>query len=152
MSRPDCIQNVSALKPEPYERKAAGIAGVVRDIGAAIGTRLIGVDVTDIPPGKKSSYSHHHKNKEEFFFVLSGRCRVNLGDESYELNPGDAVSRPAGTGIHHQFENPYQEPCSVLMLGVMAGKGLEDVIEWPDLKRMLSIDAEGNRSIRRMGS
>jgi len=146
--RPDFIKNISEIEPKPYTRK--GIAGISKDIGEAVGTRLIGVDITEIAPGKKSSYLHCHKHKEEFFYVVSGRCRVNVGDKSYELTAGDAVARPAGTGICHQFENPFDQPCSVLMFGVMAGKGVEDVIEWPQLKRKLIIDSEGNRTIQRL--
>jgi uncharacterized cupin superfamily protein len=148
--RPACIKNVSEVAPQPYDRGKAGIAGNPRDLGEATGTKLIGADVTEIPPGKKSSYLHEHKHKEEFFFVLSGRCRIRLGAETHDLGPGDAVSRPAGTGVPHQFDNPYDEPCSVLMLGVMAGRGVEDEIIWPELGRAAVVDPEGGRSLRRL--
>lgn len=141
------IRNIAQIAPEPYDRGPAGIAGIARDIGEAVGTRLIGIDVTEIPPGKKSSHLHTHSHKEEFFYVLSGKCRIRIGAEELELTPGDAVARPAGTGVPHQFSNPYQESCSVMMMGVMAGKGLEDTVRWPELKRVLTIDAEGNQKI-----
>ena len=76
---------------------------------------------------------------------------LRLGEESWELGPGDAVSRPAGTELPHQFYNPFQEACSVLMFGVMTGRGVEDVVRWPEIKRRLVIDAEGKRTIERMG-
>jgi uncharacterized cupin superfamily protein len=148
--RPSCIKNLAEVEAKPYDRGKAGVAGIARDIGEAVGTRLVGVDVTEIPPGKNSSYLHAHQSKEEFFFVLSGRCRVRLGPEVHELGPGDAVSRPAGTGVPHQFQNPYAEPCSVLMLGVMAGRGVEDEVSWPELGRAAVIDPEGGRSMRRL--
>jgi uncharacterized cupin superfamily protein len=147
--RDACIANVDEIEPEAYERK--GIAGKSWDLGQAAGSRLIGIDLTEIPPGMKSSHLHTHSLKEEFFFVVSGRCRVRLGEKEHELRPGDAVSRPAGTGVPHQFFNPYEEPCRVLMLGVQAGKGVEDVIEWTELGRTLLIDAEGGRKIVKRG-
>lgn len=149
-SRPDFIKNISEIPAEPYDKKGSGIAGSPRDVGGAVGSQLIGVDVTEIPPGRKSSYLHHHQHKEEFFFVLSGRCRIKIGETSYELETGDAVSRPPGTGLAHQFENHTGEPCRVLMLGVMAGKGVEDVVVWPEIKRKLLIDPEGKTTLKRL--
>lgn len=143
--RDACIANVDELAPESYDRP--GIAGTAWDVGAATGSRLIGVDVTEIPPGKNSSHFHFHSSKEEFFYVLSGRCRLRLGDKTHELRPGDAVSRPAGTGVGHQFQNPYEEPCRVLMLGVQAGEGVSDRVDWPELGRAFLMDADGARKI-----
>ena len=150
MTRPACIKNLSEIEAIPYDRAGKDIAATVRDIGSATGTKLIGIDVTEIPPGKRSSYLHTHKSKEEFFYVLSGRCRIRIGEESHDLGPGDAVSRPAGTGIPHQFSNPFAEPCSVMMLGVMAGRGIEDEIVWPELKRVMVVGPEGERSVRKL--
>lgn len=148
-ARPACIANVAEIAPESYERGKDGIAGTAWDIGEATGAKLLGIDVTEIPPGKKSSHLHAHSKKEEFFYVLEGRCTVRLGDEEHDLRPGDAVSRPAGTGVGHQFHNPYDVPCRVLMLGVQGGPGVEDEVEWPELKRALVIDAEGGRKVVR---
>lgn len=141
------IRNISEMTPEPYDRGPAGIAGIARDIGETVGTRLIGIDVTEIPPGKKSSHLHTHSHKEEFFYVISGKCRIKIGDEEFDLSQGDAIARPAGTNVPHQFSNPYQESCSVMMMGVMAGKGMEDTVNWPELKRVLVIDENGNQRI-----
>ncbi len=148
-SRPSCVANLDELEPEAYEREKDGVAGKSWDLGEAAGTRLLGVDVTEIPPGKKSSHLHHHSLKEEFFYVLSGRCRLRLGDEQLELRPGDAVARPAGTGVAHQFSNPYDAPCRVMMLGVQAGPGVADVVEWPELGRAMTMDADGVRKVVR---
>ena len=150
VERDPCIANIDEIEPEPYER--LGIAGVSWDLGAATGTRLLGADVTEIPPGQKSSHFHSHSHKEEFFFVLSGRCRLRLGEKEYDLRAGDAVSRPAGTGVCHQFVNPFEEPCRVMMLGVQAGRGVEDTVEWPELRRAFVMDAEGARKIVKRGA
>jgi hypothetical protein len=34
-----------------------------------------------------------------------------------------------------------------MMLGVQAGQGVEDTVEWPELGRAFTMDAEGNRKI-----
>ena len=79
--------------------------------------------------------------------VLEGRCRLRVGSEVHDLRPGDAVSRPAGTGVPHQFFNPYPKPCDVMMIGVMAGKGLADEILWPEMKLAARIMANGKRKL-----
>lgn len=147
--RADCIANLDEIEPESYEWEKDNMAGTAWDLGAATGTRLLGIDVTEIPPGKKSSHLHAHSLKEEFFYVLSGRCRLRLGQDRHELRAGDAVSRPAGTGVPHQFFNPYEEPCRVMMLGVQGGRGVEDVVDWPELKRELHVGPEGERKVVR---
>ena len=145
--RPTFIRNVSEVTAEGYEKKDEGIAGVSRDIGNAIGANRLGVDVTTIRPGKKSSRLHFHKNKEEFFYVLEGRCRLRVGAEVHDLRPGDAVCRPAGSGVAHQFFNPYPKPCDVMMIGVMNGGGLSDEIHWPELKLAAKITSKGKRKL-----
>lgn len=147
--RADCIANLDEIEPEAYERDKDGMAGISWDLGAATGAKLLGVDITEIPSGKRSSHLHSHSLKEEFFYVLSGRCRMRLGEKDHELRAGDAVSRPAGTGVPHQFYNPYGEPCRIIMLGVQAGKGIEDTVEWPELLRALVLSADGERKIVR---
>lgn len=145
--RPGFIRNVKELTAEGYEKKDEGIAGVSRDIGAVLGTERLGVDITTIRPGKKSARFHHHKAKEEFFYVLDGRCRLRVGSEVYDLVPGDAVSRRAGSGVPHQFFNPYPKPCEVMMIGVMNGKGVADEIVWPEIKMAARITATGKRKL-----
>jgi uncharacterized cupin superfamily protein len=145
VQRDPCIANVDEIVCESYDRP--GIAGTSWDLGEATGSKLLGVDVTEIPPGKNSSHFHSHSHKEEFFYVLSGRCRLRLGEKTHELRPGDSISRPAGTGVCHQFQNPYEEPCRVLMMGVQAGQGVADTVEWPELGRAFVMDADGGRKI-----
>ncbi len=145
MKRPHSIKNLSKVKRVRYESKAHGVAGTSRDIGAAVGARHLGADVTRIPPRRRSAIFHCHKHKEELFMVLKGRCRLRLGNKSYPLRAGDVISRPTWTGISHCFENPYKAACDVLMLGVMTSKGLEDVVYYPEIQKRLRIDSHGRR-------
>lgn len=147
--RPTFIKHMSEVTAEGYERKPDGIAGVLRDLGAATGSQSLGVSLTTIRPGKKSSHYHHHKTKEEFFYVIEGRCRIRVNGDIHDLNPGDAVSRPAGSLAAHQFFNPYPKPCDVLMIGVMTGKGLSDHIALPELESGVQVDASGRRKLVR---
>lgn len=44
-------------------------------------------------------HAHEH---ESLIYVLSGRVRATVGDETCELGPGDAVLH--GVGAHHRIE------------------------------------------------
>ena len=50
-------------------------------------------------------------------------------DETIELEPGDFISFPAGTGIAHQFINPGDTPFVYL---AMSNRLAWDVAEYPD--------------------
>src|SRR3989344_7564795 len=44
---------------------------------------------------------HYHKEKDETFFVQSGRVRLELGDATHELKPGDSIHIPRD--VLHRF-------------------------------------------------
>jgi len=48
-----------------------------------------------VDPGK-STYPHRLTGETEVYLILSGSGRMHIGDESADLNPGDAVVIPRG--------------------------------------------------------
>jgi quercetin dioxygenase-like cupin family protein len=55
-----------------------------------------------IEPGKANP-RHFHPNCDEVLYLLQGRIRHTLDDESVEMRAGDAISIPAGAV--HNAEN-----------------------------------------------
>jgi mannose-6-phosphate isomerase-like protein (cupin superfamily) len=55
-----------------------------------------------LPPGAATT-PHHHMKTEEIYYVLQGRGRMRLGQESRPVGPGDAIAIPSGTV--HQITN-----------------------------------------------
>lgn len=49
-----------------------------------------------IDPGEQNP-RHYHPNCDEVLHVLQGRIVHSLGDETFEMGPGDTVSIPSGT-------------------------------------------------------
>lgn len=88
-------------------------------LGTLGGARLVGVNLDEIAPGKQSCPFHYHQQEEEHFFVLKGRCILRSGEQRHEMGHGarDYVCFPAGTGVAHCFENPFDEPCLLLAIG-----------------------------------
>ena len=78
-------------------------SGQNRFIAAALGRELglerIGVNHETIFPGGRSSMPHAHSQDEEFVFVVRGRPSLWVDGHLSELEAGDAVAFPAGTGI-----------------------------------------------------
>ncbi len=63
--------------------------------------------VVTIFPGKRNPL-HAHPNCEELLYVLSGECLHKLGDEMYELKPGNVIRIPRG--VQHWAKCTSAEP------------------------------------------
>jgi mannose-6-phosphate isomerase-like protein (cupin superfamily) len=55
---------------------------------------------------------HYHPVTEEIYYILSGRGRMQIGDEVREVEPGDAIAIPPGA--IHTIENIGQETLKML--------------------------------------
>jgi len=56
----------------------------------------------------------HTNRVEHEQYVLRGRARIGIGEETYEIGPGDVVFIPAGAP--HWYENIGEEPFEFLCL------------------------------------
>jgi len=55
-----------------------------------------------VAPGGRTTLHRHHRT-EELYHVLAGRGRMTLGDERFDVGPGDTVAIAPGTA--HRIEN-----------------------------------------------
>jgi quercetin dioxygenase-like cupin family protein/DNA-binding XRE family transcriptional regulator len=69
-------------------------------------------------PGGRSGKHVHSQTREAFAFVLKGRVTLTLGDESQQLQPGDAVTLPAHSP--HRWENATDETVEIVMVSSRA--------------------------------
>jgi len=51
-----------------------------------------------LPPGA-STTPHYHSLTEEIYYLLEGSGRMRIGDETRDVEPGDAIAIPPGA-IH----------------------------------------------------
>lgn len=66
------------------------------------------------PPTEAPDFGpHRHLEIEETFLVRSGRLRFLLGDEVFELGPGDFIRAPPG--VRHGFANVSGEAVELLV-------------------------------------
>jgi uncharacterized cupin superfamily protein len=80
------------------------------------GMQRVRLTLARIPPGKESFAYHAHEADEEFVYILSGRGRAEIGDETVEVGPGDFMGFPTPSVAHH-LTNPYDEDLVYLMGG-----------------------------------
>lgn len=63
--------------------------------------------VVTIHPGRRNPL-HAHPNCEELLYVMSGTCDHKLGDEMYQMKPGDVIRIPRG--VEHWAQCTSAEP------------------------------------------
>lgn len=64
-----------------------------------------------VPPGQTTAL-HRHRQSEELYHVTAGHGLMQLGDNKFEIRPGDTIAIPPGTA--HAVENFGSEPLIIL--------------------------------------
>ncbi|WP_035990554.1 cupin domain-containing protein [Leptolyngbya sp. KIOST-1] len=104
-----------------------------RSLGDAIAFEYIGVHLVRVEPGHDSTQYHRHQAEEEFIYILSGRGLAEIGDETFEVGPGDFMGFVAG-GLAHSLSNPFGED----LVYLVGGMRLEfDICDYPKVNTRL---------------
>ena len=88
-----------------------------RSIGRVAGLQRIGVHLTRLKPGERSSWPHAEEKEEEFVYVLEGKVDLWIDGVIHAMRPGDFAALPAGTGISHCFLNNSKHEVLLLVGG-----------------------------------
>jgi len=81
--------------------------GRARRVGKAAGAVATGLNHVVLPAGGQGAPAHCHSHEEEVFVVLEGEGVLELWGrgatqpDEHQLQVGDVISRPAGTGVAH---------------------------------------------------
>ena len=105
----------------------------VRPLSDLVGLRRVGFTHVRIPPGKESFIYHSLEHEEEFLYVLSGRGVAEIGDDEYEVGPGDFMGFPTPSVGHH-MKNPFADDLVYLMGGEARDA---EVADFPRLRKRL---------------
>ena len=99
------------LQPRPPQFAAKGEAADRFDarmgmIAPRIGGRLLGYNITAVPPGKRAFPAHNHRVNEEMFFILEGNGELRVGAQTWPVRTGDVIAcPPGGPETAHQLVN-----------------------------------------------
>lgn len=64
-----------------------------------------------VAPGARTAL-HHHRRSEELYHVTAGKGSMTLGDQRFEIRPGDTIAIPPRTP--HCVENTGTLPLVIL--------------------------------------
>jgi uncharacterized cupin superfamily protein len=123
-------------------------------VGARIGARLLGYNITAVPVGKRAFPLHSHHANEEMFYILQGTGELRVGGERYSLRTGDFIaSPPGGPETAHQIINTGADELRYLAVSTML---TPETVEYPDSGKVATYsrqkDAAGNlRVVRQIG-
>ncbi len=130
MKRPDFIKNYKEVISEDNctYPNSDELLSIGAQVGRALGLKKIGVHIETLPPGRRTSWPHANSREDELPYGVEAP-HVWIDGHLYELNPGDFVAFPAGTGIAHTFLNNSSENALLLVGGESTKK--ENKIFYP---------------------
>ncbi|TNF84966.1 MAG: cupin domain-containing protein [Gammaproteobacteria bacterium] len=114
---------------------------MTRTLGMPAGLTQMGLHLIRLEPGFDSTQFHYHDADEEFVLVLSGQGQAFIGDETFDVGPGDFMGFPApspGHGLHNNSETD-------LVYLVGGESNPSDVVHYPWIRRTM-IKSHGRRS------
>lgn len=104
-----------------------------KSLGDLTGITGFGFHIIEIQPGFESTELHLHYYEDECVFILEGQAEATIGDETFQVNPGDFIGSRAGGKPHKLWNNGN----SVLKC-IVAGQRLDhDVVDYPNLKKRI---------------
>lgn len=110
-----------------------------RRLGDAAGLTTLGVNLTSLPPGARSSLRHWHEVEDEMVFVLSGVLTLVDDTGETEIGPGEAAGFPGGDPNAHHLVNRGSVEARFLEIGT---RPREDRCHYAD-HDMIAHDRDG---------
>jgi uncharacterized cupin superfamily protein len=120
--------NISEVAPFEYGFEHP-VKARMADIGRALGSASIGLNIQTVSPGHRSSRRHRHIFQEEILIVMAGNGTLHHGDQRVPVRPGDAVCYLAGDAEAHTFENTGSED---LVIWAYGNRFRHEVCVYPD--------------------
>jgi uncharacterized cupin superfamily protein len=115
---------------QPRGDAATRFGSRMAPIGAKIGARLLGYNITIVAPGMRAFPMHNHHVNEEMFFIVSGSGELRVGKESQPIRAGDFIAcPPGGPETAHQIINTGSEELRYLAVSTLL---TPEVVEYPD--------------------
>ncbi len=117
-------------------------------IGSRIGARLLGYNLTVLPPGKAQCPFHNHRAEEEMFFILEGEGELRFGAERYAIRQHDLIACPTGgaEGAHQIINTGTQD----LRYLAVSNRADIEVCEYPDSGKVGAAAGTGASRLRGM--
>ena len=123
--RRDEIEAMEGLRKTHFLNPQA--VRINKSLGDLTGLTGLGFHIIEVAPGHDTTEYHVHHHEDECVYVLAGTATADIGDDRFEIGPGDFIGYRKG-GKAHTIQNTGAE---VLRL-VVAGERLDhDVGDYP---------------------
>ncbi len=70
---------------------------------------------------------HLHRDQDDTFYILDGTLTIQVGDDVFDIGPGDFLSVPPG--VAHTFDNLHNGAEPVRAINIMTPGGLFDMFD-----------------------
>ncbi len=92
-------------------------------IGQAVGAKLTGLSLYELPAGQSAWPYHYELNREEWVIVVDGEVVVRTPAGDRTMRAGDVACFPVGEAGAHQVRNDSDRPARFAMPSSWAGNG-----------------------------
>jgi len=106
-----------------------------RSIGDLLGLSDVGVHLVRVEPGRETTEHHFHGQDEEFLYILSGRAEATIGEETFDVGPGDFMAFPKNSPAHSMRVPVDASEDLVYLMG--GTRPTIDICTYPRLKRRM---------------
>lgn len=118
-NKPSFIKNCEELRNDesfsyPGDTETFGTGAA---LGRAFGLKRVAINYEVLAPGDRSSWPHAHSEEEEFIYILDGHPQIWIDGNIYDLNPGDCVGLPPGSGHAHTLLNNTEKEVKAIVVG-----------------------------------
>ncbi len=122
--RPEFIKHFTEIqeKDDAHYPGSEELLCIGSPFAKKFGLKRLGIHHEVLPPGRRTSWPHAESEEEEFVYVIEGNPEAWVDGVLHQLNPGDGVGFPAGTGICHTFVNNTLKDVRLLVVGETSKK------------------------------
>lgn len=106
---------------------------VNRSLGDRTGLTGFGFHIIDVEPGCESTEHHLHYHEDECIYVLEGTATAFIGDDAFDIAPGDFIGYRKG-GLAHSIRNTGEAVFRCIVVGARLP---HDVADYPRLGRRI---------------
>jgi uncharacterized cupin superfamily protein len=119
-------------------------------IGQAVGAKLTGFSIYELPPGEAAWSYHYELNREEWVIVVEGEVVVRTPTGDRALRMGEVACFPVGEEGAHQVRNDSETVARFAMPSSSAGEGWVAIrpdgntalIVGPGFRRIVPLDED----------
>lgn len=99
-----------------------------KSLGDLTGLTGFGFHIIEVAPGRDTTEYHKHHHEDECVYVLEGNATALIGNDAFEIGPGDFLGYRKG-GVAHSIKNTGSD----LLRCIVVGERLaHDVGDYPN--------------------